>query len=120
MSVGLPIGCQSWRIFLAGFQIIFPGTTDHLDESDSEWFGVNIRMSLILYHHQPDVLQNLAGLERYLTRDAAWFGKLLSSPAHLSPSPLSSLPVYWTSLYVIPSILTKTLTPEGFLENNLI
>ena len=63
MSVGLAIGCQSCIISRATLKIIFPGTTHSLDESDSEWFGVKIRIILILYHHQSQVFHNLAGLQ---------------------------------------------------------
>ena len=63
MSVGLPIGCQSRRISLAVLQVIFPGTSHHLYEPDSEWLGVKIRISFILNHYQPHVFQHLAGLQ---------------------------------------------------------
>ena len=76
MSVGLPIGCQSWRFFPAGLHSFFARTTDHLDQPDSDWFGAEIGISLILYHDQPHVFHNLAGLQKYLTRDVAWLVEL--------------------------------------------
>ena len=75
MPVGLPIGRESGKTFRADLQIIHPGTAGHLDEPNSERFGVSIRISLVLFEDQSDVFQNLAGHQGDLTRDAAWLVK---------------------------------------------